>query len=97
MENNHIWSVTVVSGAHCNSHIGLTKEQAKEIFSKLAADTTRNINNDYIALIIMDYRDKKLYGAPVKMERIGKGKYRYRFGKKSTKDGHEAWEIIQRL
>ena len=47
--------------------------------------------------MIMDYRDKKLYSAPVKMERIGKGEYRYRFGKKSTKDGHEAWEIIQRL
>ena len=97
MRDDPIWSVTIVSGSHYNSHLDLTKEQAKEIFSKLAADTTRDINNDYIDLMIMDYRDKKLYSAPVKMERIGKGEYRYRFGKKSTKDEHEAWQIIQRL
>lgn len=96
--NNHIWSVTIVSGSHCRNRLDLTKKQAKEIFGKLATDTTRNINNDYIDLMVVRRHSKKFWDDVIKMERTGKGEYIYQFGKnRSTRDGYGAWQIVQSL
>ena len=98
MRNNHIWSVTIVSGSHCWNRLDLTKRQAKEIFGKLATDATRNIHNDYIDLMIVRRDSKKFWDDVVKMERVGKGEYVYRFRKdRFTQDGYEAWQIVQSL
>lgn len=96
--NNYIWSVTIVSGSHCRNRLDLTKRQAKEIFEKLAVDTTRNINNDYIDLMVVCRKDKNFPTDVIKMERVGRGEYVYQFGKnKFTQDGYEAWQIVQSL
>lgn len=96
--NNHIWSVTIVSGPHCRNRLDLTKKQAKEVFEKLAVDTTRNINNDYIDLMVVRRASKKCWDDIIEMERVGKGEYVYRFGKNGfTQDGYEAWQIVQSL
>lgn len=98
MRNNHIWSITIVSGSHCRNRLDLTKRQAKEVFGKLAQDTTRNINNDYIDLMVVRRHSKKFWDDVIEMERVGKGEYVYRFGKnKFTQDGYEAAQIVANL
>lgn len=93
---NNIWSVTILSGSHCINHPSLTKEQAKELFAKLAADATRGINND-INIMVMGYMYKKFPATPAAMRRVREGEYIYTFGKKSTRDAREAHQLIQRL
>lgn len=98
MRNNRIWKVVIVSGSRCWNRLDLTKKEAKEIFSKLATDTTRNIHNDYIDFLGIRRYDKKFWNDVFRMERVGKGEYVYRFGRKGfTQDGYEAAQIVASL
>ena len=93
MRNNKIWSVSVAYGDRYHTREGLTKKQAKEVFGKLARDTSTNINNDYLALIILATNGKEI----MSMQRVGKGEYMYWNGKKYVPSGYEAAQIVANL
>lgn len=82
----NIWSVEYMFGSHERKIMGLTKKQAKEAFGKLAAETTKNIHNDYIDFMSL----KRCGDAKATMERVGKLEYSYWIGKEWTLDGGEA-------
>ena len=93
MRNNNIWSVSFAYGARYHTREGLTKKQAKEIFEKLARDTSANSNNDYLSLLILATNGKKI----MSMQRVGKGEYMYWNGKKYVPSGYEAAQIVANL
>ena len=93
MRNNNIWSVSYAYGDHYYTREALTKKQAKELFSKLATDTTRNIHNNYLALLILATSGKEI----MSMQRVGKGEYVYWNGKKYVPSGYEAAQIVANL
>lgn len=93
MRNNNIWSVSCAYGDHYYTCEGLAKKQAKELFGRLARDTTVNINNDYLALLILATNGKEI----MSMQRVGKGEYSYWNGKKYVPSGREAAQIVANL
>ena len=93
MRNNNIWSVSYAYGDRYYTREALTKKQAKEVFGKLARDTSTNINNDYLALIILATNGKEI----MSMQRVGTGEYVYWNGKKYVPSGYEAAQIVANL
>lgn len=93
MRNNNIWSVSYAYGDRYYTRESLTKKQAKEVFGKLACDTSTNINNDYLALVILATNGKEI----MSMQRVGKGEYSYWNGKKYVPSGYEAAQIVANL
>lgn len=93
MRNNKIWSVSFAYGNRYQAREGLTKREAKELFGKLASDTTVNINNDYLALLTLATDGREI----MSMQRVGKGEYMYWNGKKYVPSGYEAAQIVANL
>lgn len=93
MRNCKNWSVSFAYGDRYQTREGLTKKEAKEVFGKLARDTSTNIHNDYLALLILATNGKEI----MSMQRVGKGEYSYWNGKKYVPSGYEAAQIIASL
>lgn len=93
MRNCKNWSVSFAYGDRYQTREGLTKKEAKEVFGKLARDTSTNIHNDYLALLILATNGKEI----MSMQRVGKGEYSYWSGKKYVPSGYEAAQIIASL
>lgn len=93
MRNYKNWSVSYAYGDRYYTIEAMTKKQAKEVFGKLARDTSTNIHNDYLSLLILATNSKEI----MSMQRVGKGEYVYWSGKKYTPDGYEAWQMVQSL
>ena len=93
MRNCKNWSVSFAYGDRYQAREGLTKKEAKELFGKLASDTTVNINNDYLALLTLATSGKEI----MSMQRVDKGEYVYWSGKKYVPNGYEAAQIVANL
>ena len=93
MRNYKNWSVSYAYGDRCYTIEAMTKKQAKEVFGKLARDTSTNINNDYLALLILATNGKEI----MSMQRVGKGEYAAGIDKKYVPSGYEAAQIVANL
>ena len=97
MRSNEIWSVSFAYGDRYHTRDGLTKKQAKEVFGKLARDTSANINNDYLDLLTIDKDSKRGFETLLQMQRVGKGEYVYWHKGQYTESGYEAAQIVANL
>ena len=93
MRSTKIWAVSTSHGTHSGEVSGLTKKEAKAKFEVLAKDTTRNINNDYLDMVIISRDGEQI----AQMYRTGKGEYAYWIGKAWTDDGEYAAELLKAI
>lgn len=93
MRNAKIWEVSTYHGSHSGKASELTKKEAKARFEVLAKDTTRNINNDYLDMVIISRNGEQI----AQMYRMGKGEYAYWIGKEWTEDGEYAAELLKAI
>ena len=90
MRNTTIWSLTIAAGRKFETIEELTKKEVKAMFERLAYDTSKNIHNDYVDLLIIKRNDDEQFT----MERIGNGEYSYSRKGYITLSGYEAAQMI---